>query len=126
MEGKINEKDNCTSDYAGPAVAVRNRRAEPAAGEQPAEGFFSWAMLATYAGATAATLAVTQVFKGVGFIDKIPTRIFSYVVALVLLLAATAFTAGLTVESAALCIINAVVVSLASNGAFDAVSPTTK
>ena len=29
--------------------------AEPAAGEQPAEGFFSWAMLATYAGATAAT-----------------------------------------------------------------------
>ena len=44
--------------------------AEPAAGEQPAEGFFSWAMLATYAGATAATLAVTQVFKGVGFIDK--------------------------------------------------------
>ena len=83
-------------------------------------------MLATYAGATAATLAVTQVFKGVGFIDKIPTRIFSYVVALVLLIAATAFTAGLTVESAALCIINAVVVSLASNGAFDAVSRTEK
>ena len=92
--------------------------AEPAAGEQPAEGFFSWAMLATYAGATAA-------FKGVGFIDKIHTRIFSYVVALVLLIAATAFTAGLTVESAALCIINAVVVSLASNGAFDAVSTKT-
>ena len=100
--------------------------AEPAAGEQPAEGFFSWAMLATYAGATADTLAVTQVFKGVGFIDKIPTRIFSYMVALVLLLTATAFTSGLTVESAALCIINAVVVSLASNGAFDAVSRTEK
>lgn len=98
--------------------------AKPAVG-QPDEGFFSWAMLATYAGATAATLAVTQVFKGVGFIDKIPTRIFSYVVALVLLLTATAFTSGLTVESAALCIINAVVVSLASNGAFDAVSTKT-
>lgn len=99
--------------------------AEPAEGH-PSEGFFSWAMLATYAGATAATVAVTQVFKGVGFIDRIPTRIFSYAVALIVLLAATAFTSGLTVEAAVLCVVNAVVVSLAANGAFDAVSTKAK
>lgn len=98
--------------------------AEPTEG-QPSEVFFSWAMLATYAGATAATVAVTQVFKGVGFIDRIPTRIFSYAVALIVLIAATAFTSGLTVEAAVLCVVNAVVVSLASNGAFDVVSKKT-
>lgn len=84
--------------------------------------FFTWATLATYAGATAAVGLITQLFKGVGFIDRMPTRIFSYIVSLVVLLAATFFTGGLTLESGVLCVVNAVVVSLASNGAFDAVT----
>ena len=84
--------------------------------------FFTWAVLLTYAGATLATSLVTQLIKGVGFIDKIPTRITSYAIALVVLLAATFFTGGLTLESGVLCVVNAVVVSLASNGAFDAVT----
>ena len=84
--------------------------------------FFTWTTLATYAGATAAVGLITQLFKGVGFIDKIPTRITSYAIALVVLLAATFFTGGLTLESGVLCVVNAVVVSLASNGAFDAVT----
>jgi hypothetical protein len=85
--------------------------------------FFTWEMLATYAGATLATTLVTQIFKGVGFIDKIPTRFFSYAVALIVLLAGLFFTGGLTVNSAVLCLINAVVVSLAANGAYDLVAP---
>lgn len=84
-------------------------------------GFFDWSILATYAGATAATIAVTQVFKGVGFINRIPTRLFAYIVALIILVAATAFTDGVALESAALCVVNALMVSLASNGAYDAV-----
>ena len=76
----------------------------------------------TYAGATLATSLVTQLIKGLGFIDKIPTRITSYAIALVVLLAATFFTGGLTLEAGALCVINAVVVSLAANGAYDAVA----
>ena len=84
--------------------------------------FFTWTTLATYAGATLATSLITQLIKGLGFIDKIPTRITSYVIALVVLLAATFFTGGLTLESGVLCVVNAVVVSLASNGAFDAVT----
>ena len=58
--------------------------------------FFTWAVLLTYAGATLATSLVTQLIKGVGFIDKIPTRLTSYVIALVVLIAATFFTGGLT------------------------------
>ena len=88
--------------------------------------FFTWAILATYAGATLATTLVTQLLKGIGFIDRIPTRIFSYAVALILLIAATFFTGGLTWDAAALCVVNAVVVSLAANGAFDAVSMKNK
>ena len=84
--------------------------------------FFTWTMLGTYAGAMLLTSLMTQLLKGVGFIDRIPTRIFSYVVALLVLLAATFFTGTLTLESGALCVVNAVVVSLASNGAFDAVA----
>ena len=39
--------------------------------------FFTWAVLLTYAGATLATSLITQLIKGLGFIDKIPTRITS-------------------------------------------------
>ena len=88
--------------------------------------FFTWTTLATYAGATAAVGLITQLFKGVGFIDKIPTRITSYAIALVVLLAATFFTGGLTLEAGALCVINVVVVSLAANGAYDALAGVSK
>lgn len=83
------------------------------------EEFFTWSALATYAGATLATTFFTQLLKGVSFIDKIPTRLFSYFVALIILLGATLFTGGLTWGTGALCAINAAVVSLASNGTFD-------
>ena len=84
--------------------------------------FFTWTMLATYAGAVMATTLITQLLKGVGFISKIPTQIFSYGVALVVLLAATFFGGQWTWPDAALCLLNAVVVSLASNGAYEAMA----
>lgn len=84
--------------------------------------FFTWTMLATYAGAVMATALITQLFKGVGFISKIPTQIFSYGVALVILLAATFFGGQWAWPDAALCLLNAVVVSLASNGAYEAMA----
>lgn len=86
------------------------------------EGLFSWQILATYAGATLATNLITEILKGVGFIDRIPTRIFSYVIALIVLLAAHFFTDGLTWATAGLSLVNAVVISLASNGAYDFVN----
>ena len=84
--------------------------------------FFTWAELATYAGALAATLLITQLFKGVGFIERIPTRIFSFIVSLVVLLIANLCLGGFTAQKALLCLFNAVVISLASNGAFDGIA----
>ena len=86
------------------------------------EEFFTWSALGTYAGATLAVTLITQLVKGVGWIDKIPTRITSYVVALIVLIAAAAVAGDLSWATAGLAVISAVVVSLAANGAFDGVT----
>ena len=84
--------------------------------------FFSWTMLATYSGAVLATGLITQFIKNFNGISKLPTQLLSYLVAFVVLILATWFTDTLTVESAVMCILNAVVVAFASNGAYEAVS----
>lgn len=84
--------------------------------------FFTGKELATYAGALAATLILTQLLKGVGFIDKIPTRVFSWVIAFgVLVIANALFIGNLTGGTVFLCFFNAALISLASNGAYDGV-----
>ena len=82
--------------------------------------FFTWAMLGTYAGAVLATTLITQLVKE--WLKAVPTRIVSYVIALGVLLAAAAFNNSLTLADGALCLLNAVIVSLAANGGFDAVT----
>ena len=84
--------------------------------------FFTWTMLATYAGATLATTLITQLIKGVSFLKDVPTRVTAYAVALVVLVVATIFAGEVTVSSIGLCVVNAVVVALAANGGYDAVS----
>lgn len=81
--------------------------------------FFTWGTLGTYAGALLATTLITQLFKGIAVISKIPTRIFSYVVAFIVLVLSRLFTEQIDLSAIALCLINAAVVSLASNGAYD-------
>lgn len=83
--------------------------------------FFNWEMLGTYAGCTAAVGVITQFIKGVGVLNRIPTQIVTYVLALVLMLLASVFTGGVTLEGAVLTVFNAVVVSLASNGGYSAI-----
>ena len=86
--------------------------------------FFTWTMLGTYAGAVLATTLFTQLLKGIPLFDKLPTRVFSYFVAVPVLLLAAAFTEGLTFSGVMLALVNAAVVALASNGAFDAIACT--
>lgn len=83
---------------------------------------FTWATLGTYAGAVLATTLITQVLKDLRFIEKIPTRIFAYIVAVVVLVLAHVFTGDVSLSGILLCLVNGLVVSLASNGAFDAVA----
>lgn len=87
--------------------------------------FFTWQFLATFAGATAATALITQFVKGM-FPATIPTRLVTYVVALVVIILATFFTGQLTVSSGILSILNAVLITLAANGGYDAITKMKK
>lgn len=84
--------------------------------------FFSWASLLTVSGATAVVTLFVQLTKELGFVAKIPTQLYSYLVAVLVLLAATIFTGGMTLSSAVLTVVNGLVVSLASNGAYAAIA----
>jgi len=84
--------------------------------------FFTWAILGTYAGCVLATSLITQFIKEWSFLKPIPTRLVSYVIALLVLLAANAIAGTLDLPAAGLCVVNAVVVSLAANGGYDALS----
>lgn len=83
--------------------------------------FASWASLGTMAGAVAfVTIAVQYIKAPLDKVWKVPTRAVVYALSLLVLLAAQAFTSGLTLEMGVLCAINAVVVALASMGAYEA------
>lgn len=90
-----------------------------AEGELPTEPF-TWEYLATIAGATLATVLIVQMLKlPLDRVWKLPTRIVVYFISLIILLLATLFTSGLTVQSGILTAVNAVIVALASMGAYE-------
>ena len=82
--------------------------------------FFDWATLGTFAGALAAVTLITELIKEVPGIAKIPTQFVSWVLGIVVLLLASAFTGSLTAQSAILCVFNGAMVSLAANGGYAA------
>lgn len=82
----------------------------------------NWANLATYSGAMAVTVLLTQLLKGM--LDKIiyiPTRFLAYIVAFLVLLCAHIFTGALTASAFLLCIVNAAIVATSASGTVDAV-----
>ena len=81
--------------------------------------FISWTMLGTYAGAVAITAMVTQFLKTVPYLNKLTPQLLSFITALLLLETSALFLYGWNVENALLCLLNAVAVSLASNGTYD-------
>ena len=91
------------------------------------EHFFTWGDLVTYGGAVMAVLIITEFTKDLPGIRKIPTRIWAYLVALVLLVPAAVFTADtIRVEDILLCLVNAVLVAMAAVGSFHSVQEQLK
>ena len=85
----------------------------------PAEPF-TWQYLASIAGAAAFTLLVVQFLKApLDKIWKIPTRVFAYIIALLTMLVATAFTTGLDIQTARLAVVNAFIAALTAYGAYE-------
>lgn len=88
--------------------------------------FLTWETLATFAGCSLATGILTQFLKGV--FKKLPTQWLSYIIAALLLFLATAAIGGFSQPWTvwAMIPLNAVVVSLSSNGAYEAAQRATK
>lgn len=83
--------------------------------------FFDWSLLGSHAGAVLAVAVLTQITKGIPGIVKLPTQLWSYVLALITLLLALAFGPGFSASGAVLALFNAALVSLAANGGYAAV-----
>ena len=81
--------------------------------------FFNWEILTTMAGATFAVAILTEITKGIPGIQKIPTQVWSFILAFIVLVGAQAALGTLTVSAAGLAILNAALVSLAANGGYD-------
>lgn len=87
------------------------------------ESFFTWADLASYAGATMAVLIITQFTKELPGIVKIPTRLWAYILSVVILILGTVFTVSpITPSVILLCLINAVLVAMAAIGGYHTVA----
>lgn len=80
--------------------------------------FFTWGTLATLAGASLAVGLLTQFLKDA---IKIPTQWLSYILALVILVAANLFTGQTDIAVLAIIPLNAVIVSTSANGAYAAI-----
>lgn len=81
---------------------------------------FTWSQLVTILGATTAVVLIVQLCKfPLDKVWKIPTRLLVYFISLVILVLATYFTEGLTLQSGLLTALNAVIVTLAAWGAYE-------
>lgn len=80
--------------------------------------FFTWSTLATLTGASVAVGLLTQFFKDA---IKIPTQWLSYILAVIILTAATFFTGVTSIGLWAIIPLNAVIVSTSANGAYTAI-----
>lgn len=87
--------------------------------ETPQTEFFSWATLSTYAGAVLFATLVTQFVKKISWLQRVPAQVICYVIAVLGLLAGTYFSGALNISTAALCLVNGLVVAVAANGTYD-------
>ena len=86
------------------------------------EQFLSWSDLASYGGAVMAVLIITEFTKDLPGIRRIPTRLWAYLIALVLLVTAAVFTADkVRAEDILLCFVNGVIVAMAAVGSYHSV-----
>jgi len=81
---------------------------------------FTWEFLATFAGCSAATAIIVQLFKGVKPFAYISTQLFSYAVALIVFNVAALVVGTWDWPTFGIAFLNSGIVALASNGAYSA------
>ena len=83
------------------------------------DNFFTWEMLATFAGCMAGTMVMTEFTKKMT--KTIPAQIISFVYAMVILVVGQLVAKTFTWNDILLDLVNAAMISLSANGGFDAV-----
>ena len=83
--------------------------------------FMTWEYQLTFAGCVAGTAILTEFIKKIPGIAKVPTQFVSYVIAFAIMVVGQLAIDTLTWQKVALDAVNAAVVSLSSNGVFDAI-----
>ena len=87
--------------------------------------FINWTTLSTYGGALSMVMVLTQFTKDIGITKRIPTQIWSYILALIVLVWSMVFTDGLTLNTFVLTLFNAAIISIGANGGFSAIQKLT-
>lgn len=90
------------------------------------ESFITWKLLLTVSGLLGATYMVTEFTKGIKFIDKIPTRYWSFIVSFIITIAANIAVKQFAFTDLVLYALNSISISLGANGLYDFGDKTTK
>jgi len=80
--------------------------------------FMSWESMGTYAGALVMVGFLTQLTKNIPGVKKIPTQLWTYILAFTVMFCAKLFLGELTMEVLAQNIFDAGIASLAANGGY--------
>lgn len=83
------------------------------------DSFLTWEVLLTFSGLVGAVYMVVEFTKEIPLIKKIPTKYWSWIIALILLVATNLVLKSFEYKDIVLYILNAIVISLSSNGLSD-------
>lgn len=87
--------------------------------------FITWELLVTNGGALVMVGMLTQFTKEWVIVKKLPTQVWSYILALLVLFPALAFLDQLTLNTAVQTLFNGVIVSIAANGGYSVLTRLT-
>lgn len=101
-------------------IFVGGALAEETAAEPAAVEAFSWEYLATTAGCAVAVLLIVQGTKKLlDNLIKIPTAVYAYIIAVLILVLAMIFTQGFTWSAFALCFLNGWIAASTASHTYD-------
>lgn len=81
--------------------------------------FLTWEVLLTFSGLVGAVYMVVEFTKEIKFINKIPTKYWSFFIAAFLIMMTNVVTGTFNYKDIVLYFLNAIVISLSSNGLND-------
>lgn len=81
--------------------------------------FLTWEVLLTFSGLVGAVYMVVEFTKEIKFINKIPTKYWSFFIAAFLIMMTNVVTGSFNYKDIVLYLLNSIVVSLSSNGLND-------